>query len=459
MRIGYPTIINIDAGNSDFQYIEVTEPNSIIYIGFALLEYDINFSFLKYRPNPLSQENKKLLQTIISVEKIKACKIPVKIIVLVPEPGVYKAIWDNSYSWLNSKKLRIRFSILTKTQISEISYDNNSKIVTSNSTNTVFKNSSDSNENIISDVNKSNDFSLKSSNKFQNSYEYIFNFKNFQKKVYFTSNNLRDDKNTVNIILHKDKIIYIRNYLMLDSFINCEKYSEKILDILRSNKSQNSMDYKILLTNEILKNYEICPIVDKLPYSNLTDYKCITLSFSESILYHCLLSEVDFQLDKFQIKNLMLLIIYPDKDPIVYLYQDKIIYENLKGLKYNYNSTKEENIENLINFISKSIMLFDDFNIKIFYFDYYTNINNISNDKRNNNEIEMTNIELFQNDESYMKDVEIKMRNEVESYKRLEKLISCKCKIKEGYQLIVLDPFKCIEIVKNCSNYISELIN
>jgi hypothetical protein len=140
------------------------------------------------------------------------------------------------------------------------------------------------------------------------------------------------------------------------------------------------------------------------------------------------------------------------------LYQDKIIYENLKGLKYNYNSTKEENIENLINFISKSIMLFDDFNIRIFYFDFHNNINDSALDKTFENS-EIKNIEYFQNEDIYVKDVEVKMKNDKESYKRLEQVILHKCKIKDGYYIEIVDPFKSVEIIRNCSNYISEVIN
>ena len=110
LKIGYPTILDIDAGSLSFKYIEVEEPNSLIYIGFALLDYDINFSLLKY--NIKNQENNKLLTNVIYIERIKACDVPVKVICFVPEPGVYKAIWDNKFSWVNSKRLRIRISVL-----------------------------------------------------------------------------------------------------------------------------------------------------------------------------------------------------------------------------------------------------------------------------------------------------------------------------------------------------------
>ena len=51
VRVGYPIVMEIEAGKEDFKYIEINEPDSIIYIGFALLNYDINFKLLKYKAN------------------------------------------------------------------------------------------------------------------------------------------------------------------------------------------------------------------------------------------------------------------------------------------------------------------------------------------------------------------------------------------------------------------------
>lgn len=120
LRIGYPTIVNIDAGKEEFKYIEVKDPLSLIYIGFATQNYDINFRLYKYKDSDTKSENGHkggFFKEILNVEKLEANDTPVKFILLAPEPCFYKVVWDNSYSWLNNKKLRIRLSILRPTEI------------------------------------------------------------------------------------------------------------------------------------------------------------------------------------------------------------------------------------------------------------------------------------------------------------------------------------------------------
>jgi hypothetical protein len=48
LRIGFPLILDIDAGNEESIYIEVNDHNSIVYIGFATTFNDITFHVLKY---------------------------------------------------------------------------------------------------------------------------------------------------------------------------------------------------------------------------------------------------------------------------------------------------------------------------------------------------------------------------------------------------------------------------
>lgn len=120
LRIGYPTIVNIDAGKEEFKYIEVKDPLSLVYIGFATQNYDINFRLYKYKDSDNKFENGQkggFFKEILNVEKLEANDSPVKFILLAPEPCFYKVVWDNSYSWLNNKRLRIRLSILRPTEI------------------------------------------------------------------------------------------------------------------------------------------------------------------------------------------------------------------------------------------------------------------------------------------------------------------------------------------------------
>ena len=195
--------MEIEAGKEDFKYIEINEPDSIIYIGFALLNYDINFKLLKYKANTnnVIDNPEQSFETVLQVDKINACDLPVKLIVFAPEPGVYKAVWDNSYSWLNSKKMRIRISVLKPIELfnnnnqnnsisnekQNISYNNfNSKGLKENRI--TFHKNLNSNEQIL-EKNNLNNVNFQS-NRLENSQ--IVNENNFNKIKGLTVKNIKD---------------------------------------------------------------------------------------------------------------------------------------------------------------------------------------------------------------------------------------------------------------------------
>lgn len=57
--MGYPSAIDIEAGNENSIYVEVNNPNSLVYIGFATLQNDITFHLLKYISNDEQETEKK----------------------------------------------------------------------------------------------------------------------------------------------------------------------------------------------------------------------------------------------------------------------------------------------------------------------------------------------------------------------------------------------------------------
>ena len=128
LKTGYPLYKNIEAGNGFFKYIEVEEKNSLIYIGYSTEGYDINFYLLKYCPNiPVKRDfNDDYLSDVshfVNIVKIERNgEIPIKILLFVKEPGIYKIIFDNSYSWFNEKNIKCRINILKS--LSEINFDN-----------------------------------------------------------------------------------------------------------------------------------------------------------------------------------------------------------------------------------------------------------------------------------------------------------------------------------------------
>ena len=119
LRIAYPYLSIIEAGNEFSKYIEIENPNSLIYIGVATNNYDINVKLFKYCPNITneynyyddSNDNIHFIE-IYKIERIDCSEIPLKIILFCKEKGIYKLVFDNSYSWFNSKTVRYRLSVL-----------------------------------------------------------------------------------------------------------------------------------------------------------------------------------------------------------------------------------------------------------------------------------------------------------------------------------------------------------
>ncbi|MCQ2819255.1 MAG: hypothetical protein MJ252_18485 [archaeon] len=112
LRVGYPCYMQVDAGIIFEKFIEISEPNSLIYIGFATQAYDINFKILKYIQEEKSEKKDPIFKEIYSLDKVNCSEIPVKVVLLAKEPGIFKVIFDNSYSWMTSKIIRYRMSVL-----------------------------------------------------------------------------------------------------------------------------------------------------------------------------------------------------------------------------------------------------------------------------------------------------------------------------------------------------------
>ena len=129
LRIGFPSNLEIEAGSKESIYVEVTDPNSLIYIGFATTLNDITFHILKFsKENNLKQKefsppsnkteeeedipDKGHFRYLFKIDKIDSSIQPIKFVFFAKEPGTYKIIWDNSYSWFTSKTLKYRLSVL-----------------------------------------------------------------------------------------------------------------------------------------------------------------------------------------------------------------------------------------------------------------------------------------------------------------------------------------------------------
>ena len=125
LKTGYPLYTRIEAGSKFFKYIEVENKNSIVYIGYSIEYYNIDFHLLKYCAN-INQElndDDNLNDNFVEIVKFeRSGETPVKIILFVKEPGIYKIIFDNSFSWFTQKEVKYRINILKS--ISEINFNN-----------------------------------------------------------------------------------------------------------------------------------------------------------------------------------------------------------------------------------------------------------------------------------------------------------------------------------------------
>ena len=118
LRVGFPCAVTVEASSEYRVVIDVTYPNSLIYLGLALEANDITVKILRYRTDVIEKvyDKSAYYENVFEVEKIDLTEEPLKIVNFVEQPGTYVFVFDNSYSWLTSKKVRFRISVLRPTQ-------------------------------------------------------------------------------------------------------------------------------------------------------------------------------------------------------------------------------------------------------------------------------------------------------------------------------------------------------
>lgn len=481
LRVGYPTIVDIESGREDFKYIEVTEPNSLVYIGFALLHYDINFRLLKYK---VSSNDNQTFKEIISVEKINATDAPIKLIAFVPEPGVYKAVWDNTYSWLNSKKLRIRISILKAVEYdgdglnvsieSKITCHNNNStnIKSLNSELSVVSQEKSSKEPTSLTVSVLDEKEKNKINRFESS-EYTklkLNLKNLKKTLYFPHNEERmklNNNTDLNIICDKS-YFYTYNY-ETQIFSRLEKTEDVLVNIVKQavKSSDNSNIINVRLfnyhenkkaeINEINQEEDFIDLLGFFPKAVVNfitsetkmNFKFMLNNLCESLLYNSIYNQFCLKKPSNSISSILMISIIENQIPVVFLFQDTQIYDNLKGLKYDTSKSSLENAEFIANFINKSQMLFEDFNIEITVVENDSDNDTNENEKspsQENNEESLVKDEVLA--EAIPKEINHKLRLE-----ELEKILKEKCTVKENYYLKVLGSNSIKSMFEANSNY------
>ena len=157
LRVGCPMNMEIQAGYSKEKLIEVRYPNSILYIAFNTVGLNITFHLVKFCPtlenDPYELQSKQFEQQnhfyeIFKIERIEGSKI----VLFIKNPGIYKVIFDNKYSWMTSKLIRYRVTTLKeKVNDDNINNENNINQNENNNIDTNTNNNKD-NENLEEDT-------------------------------------------------------------------------------------------------------------------------------------------------------------------------------------------------------------------------------------------------------------------------------------------------------------------
>ena len=134
LRIGCPINIEILAGYAEEKIIEINYPNSIIFISFNTVGMNITFRLLKFCPL-VNEEGDKHFYEIFNIEKTEGSKI----ILTVKNPGIYKIVFDNKYSWFNAKTIRYRINIMKEMNDNIDNINNNNDNVNINENNSIIK--------------------------------------------------------------------------------------------------------------------------------------------------------------------------------------------------------------------------------------------------------------------------------------------------------------------------------
>jgi len=97
------------------EYVLVESVPALLHVSFTTVNYNIGFSIEKVNSVKLlngdwtEQDNKAFLRYSLYDSHLKQ----ISKTMLVTEPGVYKIIWHNSYSYLKAKTLKYRLRVLS----------------------------------------------------------------------------------------------------------------------------------------------------------------------------------------------------------------------------------------------------------------------------------------------------------------------------------------------------------
>lgn len=423
LRIGYPNSYEVDAGSEMSKYIEVHHPNSLVYVGFATQANDITLHLLKYIPNDeVAEINEETQQSgeetqteeeseeytdkghfklLLKLDRIDSSLTPVKIVMFVTEPGTYKLVFDNTFSWFTSKTMRHRLSVLRP--LSEIDFEK--KVDFSQMKKEI--------KPVQVEVEKESKVSSLKEENLPHSNKVLTVKIDGQNKAFKVGKISYDEKLIrenpsyviIPVILTKNSIRIVRT--VTDEHGN---ETEDIKEIkLESNLESESLPYSQVFEEKMNKYLDtLSEVNNKIIFLNLyilnkkssivqSDSSSLPITTDEN--YKFIFSKLGFYPEKLVAKyqNLKLVCCSLADSCILYhlyeklindqilnnsihihfdkyqtqpcLYFEGVINDKFSGFKYDENKTLVENVDNIIDFINKVTVIFGSFDLSVSYSD------------------------------------------------------------------------------------------
>ncbi|CAD8120656.1 unnamed protein product [Paramecium sonneborni] len=110
IQAAFPCYAIVQAASIYCYSFMVDKPNSLIFWSFRTLDYDVSFGLFKLLTiedlgiiDYLNERNG--VKSLIKLQRIESHKQPIIGVTVISNPGLYRIVFDNSYSYLRSKQL------------------------------------------------------------------------------------------------------------------------------------------------------------------------------------------------------------------------------------------------------------------------------------------------------------------------------------------------------------------
>lgn len=330
--------INVPAGSVNKLYFETPkDEDTFIYLEFSLEDKtkDINFELNKFEPS----KNK-----YISMFKEEKIKNTFTFLIFCDDYFLYEIVFDNYYSWFNSKDINYRISLLKLKKKDEKEYDFliNGKNYSFNKETNINKEEQEPDIPIILNMN-----SLRiCSSKLEES-EKDINNDNKENELVFKEYKENDEK-----IIPK----HLFNYLLVNHIKkNNPKHDKKRLKISIFSQNPDLLN----LSKELKEKYEqyvnfeeknYIKYIGFIPDEKLDDFiiKYQLFDKNEQIIFNHIFSCIN---EDMKISNSILIIEFSDLDISSIVWNNGEFYSKVKGKKYDLNNIDIDKIDELLYLI------------------------------------------------------------------------------------------------------------